>query len=74
MASEKKFTYKNITDLPQTVIGVGVVEAGKTIESDTPVHNPNLQLVNAGRMTNVEAPAEQPKPGNTTFTGREKNK
>lgn len=65
-----KFKYRNKSDQEQTVIGVGKVEPGKTIETDEPVHNPNLELVSGGRMVNVEAPVEQPKV-NTTLKGKE---
>ncbi|MFN3004984.1 MULTISPECIES: hypothetical protein [Mycolicibacterium] len=39
------YRYKNTTDQDLTIVGVGVVEAGKVIESDTPVDNPNLEPV-----------------------------
>lgn len=66
-----KFKYRNVTDQELTVIGVGKVEPGQTIETDEPVQNPNLQLVDGGRMVNVEAPVEQPKV-NKTFKGQSK--
>lgn len=58
-----RFTYRNKTDKKLTVMNVGEVEPGKTIESDQPISNPNLVLVDGGRMVNVEAPANKPKPG-----------
>lgn len=39
------YRYKNTTDQDLTIIGIGVVEAGKVIESDDPIDNPNLELV-----------------------------
>lgn len=65
MAETKKFKYKNQSGTKQALVGYGEVESGKMIETDEPVHNPNFILVDAGRMTNVEAPAEQPKAGET---------
>lgn len=39
------YRYKNTTDQDLTIVGVGVVEAGKVIETDDPIDNPNLELV-----------------------------
>jgi len=61
MSDKKKFKYQNTSESEQVLIGVGKVAAGKTIESDEPVYNPNFKLVDAGRMVNVEAPVEQKK-------------
>lgn len=41
------YHYKNDTENNLTIVGVGVVEAGKTIASDEPIENPNLTLVEA---------------------------
>lgn len=65
MAETKRFKYKNQSEQEQTVIGVGVVQPGKTIESEAPISNPNLVLVDGGRMVNVESPVEQPKVNKT---------
>lgn len=40
-----KYRYKNTTDQELTIVGVGLVEAGKIIETNEPVENPNLELV-----------------------------
>ena len=40
-----KHTYKNTTDQELTIPNHGVVEPGKTIESDVPIENPNLEEV-----------------------------
>lgn len=61
MANSKNFKYQNTSDEKLAIMGIGEVEAGQFIESDQPIHNPNLKLVDAGRMVNVEAPTEQPK-------------
>lgn len=39
------YRYKNTTDQDLTIVGIGVVEAGKVIETDDPIDNPNLELV-----------------------------
>lgn len=39
------YRYKNTTDHDLTIVGIGVVEAGKIIESADLIENPNLQLV-----------------------------
>lgn len=38
-------TYKNTTKQDIALIGLGVVKAGGTIETDQVVENPNFQLV-----------------------------
>ena len=37
--------YKNISDLPQTVVGIGVVKPGETIKVDSPLENPNFEVI-----------------------------
>lgn len=50
------YCYKNVTDQELAVVGIGVVEAGKTFESQEPVDNPNLELVADKKKTlNKEA-------------------
>ncbi|WP_425005774.1 hypothetical protein [Mycolicibacterium sp. S3B2] len=49
------YRYKNTTDQDLTVIGVGVVGAGKTIESDEIIENPNLTPVTQKKKVNEEA-------------------
>lgn len=38
------YRYKNTTDQDLTIVGVGVVEAGKIVETQELVDNPNLDL------------------------------
>lgn len=40
-----KYHYRNDTENDLVVVGVGVVEAGKTIASDELIENPNLTPV-----------------------------
>ena len=50
-----KLTYKNISNQDQSVIGVGLVKAGETIEVDEPLENPNFEQVNkAGKKVGVD--------------------
>lgn len=54
--------YKNISKQKLEVIGVGVVEAGATIEVAEVVENPNLELVEDSRkITAVESTPKKPK-------------
>jgi len=39
------YTYKNISDLPQLLIGHGTIEPGKTFKTDEEVNNPNFEKV-----------------------------
>lgn len=39
------YRYKNTTDQDLTIVGVGVVKAGKVIETDDEIENPNLEPV-----------------------------
>lgn len=41
----KSFSYKNISKRPQTVIGVGIVEAGATVTTAKEFNNPNFEQV-----------------------------
>lgn len=50
----KKYKYKNISDQEQNIIGFGVVKPGETIESDTPIENPNLKLVSGKTMVGID--------------------
>lgn len=38
-------TYKNTTKQDIALIGIGVVKAGETIETDQVIENPNFKLV-----------------------------
>lgn len=55
--------YKNITDYDLTVIGVGVVKAGETVEAEL-IESPNFELVDKAPVAAPapEQPAEQPAP------------
>lgn len=39
------YTYRNVSDSDQTVLGVGIVAPGKTFTSDEEIINPNFELV-----------------------------
>lgn len=39
------YRYKNTTDNDLILVGVGVVEAGKEVESTEPIENPSLEAV-----------------------------
>ena len=71
MTENKKFKYQNVSETEQVLIGFGKIEAGGTIETDEPIHNPNFKLVGGSRMVNVEAPVEQPK-ATRNFKGNSK--
>jgi len=50
MPDKKVFTYKNVSDQEQSLIGFGVVAAGKTIETDSEIHNPNfIEVLSRGK-------------------------
>jgi len=62
-------TYRNKTDQDQILPNIGLVEAGKTIETDKVIENSNFELVGAS------APSQgQPTPPQTatTIQGTEK--
>jgi len=40
-----KYTYRNISNVTQSLIGVGEIKAGETIETDKVIENPNFELV-----------------------------
>jgi len=39
------YRYKNTTDQDLIIVGVGVAEAGKVIETNDEIENPNLESV-----------------------------
>lgn len=39
------YTYKNISDVPQDIIGIGAVEAGGEITLGRPLENPNFKYL-----------------------------
>jgi hypothetical protein len=45
MEESMKFIYKNISHTTQSLIGVGEVKPGETIEVETLIENPNFELV-----------------------------
>lgn len=49
-----KHIFKNISDVEQNVIGVGVVKAGQTIEVDEPFENPNFEEVSKSSQKREE--------------------
>lgn len=50
------FTYKNVSDHRQAVIGNGLVDPGKLIQSPDEINSPNFELVKS-----VKEPAAKPK-------------
>lgn len=54
----KKNTYKNISGMPQDLIGYGHVEAGATIETSDIINNGNFELQSSAA---VEKPSEPKK-------------
>jgi hypothetical protein len=44
MSDSKQFTYRNVSEVDQDLIGVGIVPAGELLHTDEPVHNPNFEL------------------------------
>lgn len=60
MPEDTKFTYRNASKNIQTLMGVGQVLPGQTVEVDHEVENPNFVKVDTRRFVNVEAPVEQP--------------
>lgn len=47
------YRYKNTTDHDLVLVGIGIVEAGKIIETDQIVENPNLQPVSDDKKKKV---------------------
>lgn len=41
----QKYRYTNTSDKDLSFAGVGVIEAGKTIDTNTQIENPNIKLV-----------------------------
>lgn len=67
-----KFTYRNKTDQPQTLMGFGRVQPGETIDTDEAVENPNFALVDNRRLVGVEGPVKQPEPNANIKKGKNK--
>ena len=53
--AKKKYKYTNTSPMKQAIIGVGEVEAGKTIETDREINNPNLRMVGVDPVTKAKA-------------------
>jgi hypothetical protein len=47
----KKFKYTNNSESKQAIIGIGEVEPGKTIESESEINNPNFSMVGIDPVT-----------------------
>lgn len=45
MAEKQSYTYQNVSDFEQVVVGVGRVPAGESITVDEPFSNPNFKQV-----------------------------
>ena len=58
-----KFIYKNISGQPQVVMNYGYVNAGGTIETDTPFENPNFELIDGQTMVGIDPVTAKPKKG-----------
>lgn len=43
------FTYKNVSEHRQAVIGIGLVDPGKTFQSKDEINSPNFELVKAAK-------------------------
>lgn len=55
------FTYKNVSELDQDLVGFGEVKAGDVIETDREIHNPNFVLQNTAETpTSTEIPVTVP--------------
>lgn len=51
------YKYKNVSELDQSIIGLGLVPAGKEFTSNVKIENPNFQLVSESEETiKTEAP------------------
>ncbi len=61
MSESKQLTYRNKTGVTQDLIGVGIVDAGKTITVTEPIHNPNFELVDNDKQSHSET-KKQAKP------------
>jgi translation initiation factor 6 (eIF-6) len=54
--------YKNISEMEQTIIGVGVVKAGQEFISSQEIINPNIQVVGEAETKQPEQPpVDEPK-------------
>lgn len=62
-------TYRNKTDQDLILPNIGVVEAGKTVDSDTPIENSNFELVSG--PTAPQTPTT-PSQSTTSIQGTEK--
>ena len=55
----KRYTYKNTTDQPLAIMGVGEVKAGGQITTTQEVNNPNLELVKTAKPEGAKTAAGQ---------------
>lgn len=61
MPKETNKTYKNISGTTQELIGVGLVEAGGTIETSAILNNGNFELVVKPKVETTKKPDKQDK-------------
>ena len=54
-------TYKNISDLPQTVVGIGVVKPGETVKVDGSFENPNFKVIEEVEVQDKEKVSKKSK-------------
>lgn len=50
-----KYKYRNTSDSELVIPNVGVVKAGQEISSETPIDNPNLEVVSLSMERREEA-------------------
>jgi len=54
-------TYKNISGLPQTVVGIGVVKPGETVKVDGSFENPNFKVIEEVEVKDKEKVSKKSK-------------
>lgn len=57
MAKRRRYTYRNKTDQPCFLVGIGDVAAGGQITVDEPFTNPNFELEDT-KTVDVKAPSK----------------
>ena len=59
---QQQYTYRNTSELPQALIGVGVVEPGETFSTFEEVTNPNFTLVTTSKKAPDEPVVDNARP------------
>ena len=57
--TKQKYKYKNISEMPQTLRGAGVVEPGATIEVSFRVENPNFEYLDAASKPKADTKSKE---------------